>query len=701
LLIRSKRQAVSEFANFTALPPEKAANLADLALGTAGAEFYNQGWAAAMARGLPPPPLPLPETFGAPSETAMRISVKLMAGVLVLAALVAGVGFLTNLTDQAIETQVNYLSRSSLPEVVDAAEMAIAIQTSHDALHDLIYLKRSHAGNADAAMRPAANEVARLQRTIQSSLATFQRSYERSRQANEELLESVQRAGNAELAATAANNFSKRLKQMGEAFTAHRALVKDCLRLIDSDLHAAEDLLEGKLDDHFNDVLFPLIQNQKAQAEQEFTHEIHGVGRAVAAAKVRNTVATLFALLAALTMGLLLARWIGKPLAELKTAAVQIGRGQLETRVKFHSRDEVGVLANTFNEMAVALQATTVSKAYVDNILESMNELLIVADAQGKVRMANRAAQRELGFAPAELVGRPVTSLLADATPGANGSPAFRSLIGDGEHLLLAKSGACVPVHWAASELHGAGGEFQGIVCAALNIAERKEAEQQLRDSLEEKEVLLKEVHHRVKNNLQIISSLLALQARETTDPANRRMFEESQGRIRSMALIHEQLYQSGELARINFAEYARRLCEHLVDSTAEVQQRVRLNLAVEPIPLPLNCAIPCGMILNELISNALKHAFPGDRGGEIQVQFTFNDGRNCLTVRDNGVGLDPAAAKAKSGSLGLKVVDALVKQLGGRLTIENHAGAAFTIEFATEAPTNGKLVQDKLSVES
>ncbi len=615
----------------------------------------------------------------------MRISVKLMAGLLVIAALVAGVGYLTNLTDQAIETQVNHLSRSSLPEVVDAAEMAIAIQSSHDALHDLIYLKRGSSGDiAAAAKRVVTDEVARLGGAVQSSLATFQRSYERSRQANEELLASAQRDGNAELAAAAADNLSQRLKQLGDAYTVHRRLVKDCLRLIDSDSRAAEELLEGKLDDDFNNVVFPLIQNQKAQAEQQFTREIHGVERAVATAKVRNTVATLLALLAALTMGLLLARWIGKPLAELKAAAVQIGKGQLDTRVAFRSRDEVGVLASTFNDMAAALQATTVSKAYVDNILESMNELLIVADAQGNVRMVNRAAQWQLGFTAAELVGRPVTSLLADAAPSENGSPAFQSLLGDQEHLLLAKSGARVPVHWAGSELHGAGGELQGIVCAALNIAERKQAERQLRASLEEKEVLLKEVHHRVKNNLQIISSLLALQARETADPAVRRLFEESQGRIRSMALIHEQLYQSGELAQINFAEYARRLCAHLVESTADAQ-RVRLNLAVDPIPLPLNCAIPCGMILNELISNALKHAFPGDRPGEIEVQFTLDEGRNRLIVRDNGVGLDSATARAKTGSLGLKVVDALVKQISGRLTIESAAGATFTIEFAAD----------------
>ncbi len=206
----------------------------------------------------------------------MRISVKLMAGVFAIAALVAIVGYLTDMTDRAIGTQVNQLSRSSLLEVVDAADMAIAIQTSHDALHDMILPKRMAADKAGP-KQAIPRDVVVLQRTVQSSLIAFQRSYERSKKANIELLESAEREGNVELAAAARTNLSQRFKQLGEAFAAHRVMVKDCLRLIESDARAADTLLEGKLDDHFNDVLFPLIQNQKALAEQQLTHEVHGV----------------------------------------------------------------------------------------------------------------------------------------------------------------------------------------------------------------------------------------------------------------------------------------------------------------------------------------------------------------------------------------------------------------------------------------
>jgi PAS domain S-box-containing protein len=613
----------------------------------------------------------------------MRISVKLTAGVLVIAAIVALVGYLTNLTNQTIQTQVEHLSRSSLIQVVDAADMALAIQAGHDGLHDLIARERRQKRSAST---EAQDNLDRLRHSVQATLASFQRSLDHSRQASQ----SLDLPANDAVAAKQAHDVSERFKPLGAAFAVHHRLVTQCLRLIDTDPTAAEELLDEQLDPHFNNVLFPKLSEQKHNAESEFSREVHSIERAVAAANVRNTTATLLALLFALVMGLFLARSIGVPLAELKTAALQIGKGRLDTRLANRSRDEIGMLAATFNRMAEDLQATTVSKAYVDNILESMSEMLIVTDSALTIRLVNGAALAQLGFTADELIGRPLPTLLGPRLESAASLTALEILRGTRELSLTAKNGRVIPVHWAGSELHGAEGELQGLVCAALNIAERKETEERLRASLDEKEVLLKEVHHRVKNNLQIISSLLALQARDNGDPQVRRMFEQSQGRIRSMALIHEQLYQSGELSRIDFLEYVRRLCSYLMECSDDLGARVALRLDVAAVPLPLNLAIPCGMILNELVSNALKHAFPAGRRGTVSIGFAAHDGQFRLSVRDDGVGTDPAAAPAKSGSLGLKVVDALVKQLGGALTIINERGAQFDITFAV--PNEGSL---------
>lgn len=616
----------------------------------------------------------------------MRISVKLTAGVLVIAAIVALVGYLTNLTDQTIETQVEHLSRSSLIQVVDAADMALAIQAGHDGLHDLIARERRQKRSTSPETK---NELDRLRysvQSVQSTLASFKRSLDQSRQASQWSA----LPANDGAAAKQTHDAAERFKRLAAVFADHRRLVTQCLRLIDTDPAEAEKLLDEKLDPHFNDVLFPMLSEQKQSAESEFSHEVHGIERAVAAANVRNTIATLLALLCALVLGLFLSRSIGAPLAELKTAALQIGKGRLDTRLANRSRDEIGMLAATFNRMAEELQATTVSKDYVDNILESMSEMLIVTDSALTIRLVNGAALAQLGFTADELIGRPLPALLGPRAESLALLTALEILRGTRELSLTAKNGRLIPVHWAGSELHGAEGELQGLVGAALNIAERKETEERLRASLDEKEVLLKEVHHRVKNNLQIISSLLALQARDNGDPHVRRMFEQSQGRIRSMALIHEQLYQSGELSRIDFLEYVRRLCSYLMDCSDDLGGRVALRLDVAAVPLSLNLAIPCGMILNELVSNALKHAFPAGRRGTVSISFAAHDGQFRLSVRDDGVGTNPAAAPAKSGSLGLKVVDALVKQLGGTLTIFNERGAQFDITFAV--PNDGSL---------
>lgn len=225
-------------------------------------------------------------------------------------------------------------------------------------------------------------------------------------------------------------------------------------------------------------------------------------------------------------------------------------------------------------------------------------------------------------------------------------------------------------------------GQWEGVVYVASNISHQKEAEEQLRASLREKELLLKEVHHRVKNNLQVISSLLSLQAHGLRDPAMIRLLQESQGRVRSMALIHDQLCRSSDLARIDFAAYVRDLVGHLNQGLGSDTARIAVRLEVQPLPLPLDLAIPCGMIVNELVSNAMKHAFPDGRAGEIRVALARDEAGYCLTVADNGVGMPGTSGDGEATSIGVKVVRALAKQIRGELEIELNEGTAFTLRF-------------------
>jgi len=215
----------------------------------------------------------------------------------------------------------------------------------------------------------------------------------------------------------------------------------------------------------------------------------------------------------------------------------------------------------------------------------------------------------------------------------------------------------------------------------AVEITAIKQAEEKLRRSLQEKTVLFKELHHRVKNNLQVVSSLLNLQAGREKSPAALEALRETQNRIRSMALLHEVLYRSESLARVPFAMYLERLCAHLSRAFGGDPGRVRLDSDATGIELALDQAVPCGLIVNELVSNALKHAFPAGRSGSVVIELRRDtDGGMILRVTDDGVGLPPNLDCAETETLGLQLVRILTTQLEGVLRVERGHGTAFHI---------------------
>ena len=217
----------------------------------------------------------------------------------------------------------------------------------------------------------------------------------------------------------------------------------------------------------------------------------------------------------------------------------------------------------------------------------------------------------------------------------------------------------------------------------AWDIAQAKRGEEQLQNSLREKESLLKEIHHRVKNNLQIISSLLSLQAGQVDNPAAQAALRDMQHRVRSMALIHENLYRSDNLASVNLSTYLAQLCQRLFRAMVTESDGIQLHLELAPIHLEIDQAIPCGLLVNELVSNALKHAFPHRRGGELWVKSEIlPDGAGWgLRVADNGVGLPPDFTMDHLTSLGLHLVSDLARQLGGHLALGPGPGTVFEVE--------------------
>ena len=226
-------------------------------------------------------------------------------------------------------------------------------------------------------------------------------------------------------------------------------------------------------------------------------------------------------------------------------------------------------------------------------------------------------------------------------------------------------------------------GTAKRMVGTLSDIKERVNAKKKIKESLEEKEMLLKEIHHRVKNNLMIISSLLNLQSNYIKDKKSQDIFKESQNRARSMALIHERLYRSADLKRIDFGDYIQSLSKDLFNTYISDSSIIALKIDVENIFMDINTAIPLGLIVNELITNSLKHAFPNGRKGEISVGFHKKDEECEFTVEDNGIGFPKDIDYQKTESLGLQIVTNLTGQIDGK--IEKHdknPGTEFKINF-------------------
>jgi PAS domain S-box-containing protein len=337
--------------------------------------------------------------------------------------------------------------------------------------------------------------------------------------------------------------------------------------------------------------------------------------------------------------------------------------------------------------------------------LNQQNELVLCSAAEGILGLdlqndqtfVNPAAARMLGYEVEELLGRHSHSTWHHSKPDGSPYPQEECLINatflDGAvhrsstEVFWRKDGTSFPVEYASTPIYEKG-RVAGAVVTFADITERKLAEEKIRASLKEKEVLLKEIHHRVKNNLQIISSLLSMQSRRVKDAHILEVLRESQNRVQTMALIHDRIYRSADLSRVDLREYITRLVNELYISYGVDPARVRLDLDLEEVQMEIETAIPCGFIINELVSNCLKHAFHSRKRGALRISLSSGDGGAVrLSVSDDGVGLPRGFDFTKTESLGLQLVCGLVTQLRGTIELGKDAGTEFRIEFRLGEP--------------
>ncbi len=351
-------------------------------------------------------------------------------------------------------------------------------------------------------------------------------------------------------------------------------------------------------------------------------------------------------------------------------------------------------IAEDITEREQTEAALRASEQKYRNLVETSQGVIWSVNTEGRITFVNQAVRQIYGYEPQEMIGRFFSEFVTPEQAQKDREMLERILAGESvfqyEAECVRKDGTLFWVSCNIIRLHDDAGNIIGTMGTSVDISQRKRAEEKIKASLQEKEVLLKEVHHRVRNNLQIISSLLDLQSQYIQEPLVLEVFRASQNRVKSIALIHQTLYKSENLARVKFADYIYTLTGYLLQTYPINSNNITWQIKVDEIYLNLDTVIPCGLIINELVSNALKYAFPDNEIGTIWIEFNSvevidsNEKYNQfnLVVGNDGVKLKEPPSFPNSTSLGFKLVDALVYQINGEIELDQSRGTEFRIRF-------------------
>jgi len=341
-----------------------------------------------------------------------------------------------------------------------------------------------------------------------------------------------------------------------------------------------------------------------------------------------------------------------------------------------------------------AEEALRESEAKLRLITDALPVLISYTDTEQRYQFLNEKYEQWTGRRREDMIGRKI----ADVWPGENYERVREGIEGALAGKTQSFEAKAICANAPARDFNityipnlDEQGKVRGFAGLAADVTEQKKAEDRLKAALNEKEVLLREIHHRVKNNLAVISSLINLQAAHAIDEFHRQMFRDVQTRVRSMAIAHEKLYQSENLAKLSMQAYVRSLVDHLAASTSTIGSPVRLTKEVDDVTLGLDTAVPVGFIVTELVSNSLKHAFPSGRRGEITVAFhSLGEDEYEIVVADDGVGLAEDLNLVGLKTLGLDLVRTFVAQLNGSLLIRRDRGTEFRITFKEVQKSTG-----------
>lgn len=608
----------------------------------------------------------------------MKLSRKLLLSYITVAFLVLLVGATSYLHNQHVKNELIEESRRSLTELQRLASLNYHLQNSLIFTRNFLF-EQTREDDTEIMVYPFRSRSA--QEAAVQSLDLFASYLQtiKSSHPGHEAMGPEQRLLHSRL-----DHFADTLSA---SFNLYRSLSIELFDL-EEEVGMGDEMFNLTIEPYFRTTLLPILEDFRTHQTAWVELQMSEIEQRVE----RNTqlllILSMFAFALAVLLAYLVYRSITHPLRNLTHAAEEIGSGNFEKRIRIGSGDELAQLGNSFNRMAENLNRSMVSREYVNNIIQSMGDMLVVTDSDYRIGLINRSVADTLDYDDEKLSGREIWQLFdkdeADRIKGKLSRNDLRN--SSMEASFLTASGEKIPVILSFSTLKEGAGNPSGFVFVASNITVQKEAEYRITRSLKEKEVLLSEIHHRVKNNLAVISGLLEMQVWNLSrEDVNIAPLKESQLRIQSIALVHELLYQSENFSEIRLDQYITKLLA-AIRNTHESEKNVDVITELEKVKLTIQKAIPASLVLNELVVNAYKHAFDGRKEGVIGVKLALSGQEVLLQVEDNGRGLPPDFDPFQQKTLGMTLIKTLVRQIAAHFEVEadgkGGTGTRFRIRF-------------------
>ncbi|MGM0547412.1 MAG: sensor histidine kinase [Bacteroidota bacterium] len=602
----------------------------------------------------------------------MKLSSKLIVSFSVVVILVGGIGLISSYLNEKVKDQVTEESEKAIQEVKLADELGINLFQS---------LTRTQYLMDDRYRQDLSLQYSRSNRTEEVQISRINTSLEEFKQDLDNLRGMVtSQPENFFEHSVDTSAVLSLINDLDEKFKNYTSLLEQFQSIETTGSEDRRIFFNVTIEPYFRTNLLPAIEELRNKIQASHHQKVANMNSQLDRIGYILIIATAVALAVAILLALYIYRSITTPLTKIVKAAEKIGAGNLKERIDYNAKDEMGQLSRAFDQMAENLSKTTVSRDYVDSIISAMANFLFVTDDEFNIKRINSSALIALDCSEQSLVNTPVEQLFEDISQQLfekNNASKKKSFTGK----LKRSDQTSLPVSISKGVIKNSEGDIEGYVFVASDISSQKKAQRKIAESLREKEVLLAEIHHRVKNNLAVISGLLQMQMWESEDNNARSALQKSHLRVQSIALVHEKLYQSDSLSYIQFDRYLK----DLLDAIVEVYDSPNINITTnfDAVSLNVNQAIPCALLINELVINAYKYAFEEEAGGEITVRIRLENQQVVIEVSDNGRGFQEVHDQVYS--LGLDLVETLAAQLNGKLDIYNDNGAHISVRFVPD----------------